>query len=73
MTNEEKVRENKLRRMAQRQGLQLSKSARRDVRAYDYNKYALLKYGTKKVVFGKGELGYDATIDDIEDWLTGKI
>ncbi|MGA2455575.1 MAG: hypothetical protein ABSG93_18875 [Solirubrobacteraceae bacterium] len=37
----EKVRENRLRRMAQRQGLALVKSRRRDPRALDYRGYWL--------------------------------
>jgi hypothetical protein len=36
---EEKVRENRLRRMATRQGLQLTKSRRRDDGATDYGVY----------------------------------
>lgn len=35
----EKVRENRLRRMAQRQGLTLHKSPRRDTRAIDYGRW----------------------------------
>jgi len=34
----EKVRENRLRRMAERQGLELRKSCRRDPRAKDYGR-----------------------------------
>jgi hypothetical protein len=37
----EKVRENRLRRAAERQGLTLSKSRRRDPRAKDYGTYQL--------------------------------
>ncbi len=37
----EKVRENRLRRMAERQGLKLHKSRRRDPRAIDYGTYHL--------------------------------
>lgn len=38
----EKVRENRLRRIADRQGLHLYKSPRRDHRAIDYGRYALV-------------------------------
>jgi hypothetical protein len=38
----EKVRENKLRRMAERQRLRLEKSRRRDPLAYDYGTYMLV-------------------------------
>lgn len=37
-----KVDENRLRRMAQRQGLVLQKSARRDPKAKDFGRYRLL-------------------------------
>jgi hypothetical protein len=42
---DEKVRENRARRAAERQGLQLTRSRRRDVRALDYGKYWLLRDG----------------------------
>ena len=37
----DKVRENRLRRIAERRGLALSKSRRRDPRATDYGTYSL--------------------------------
>jgi len=42
MSDPEKVRENRLRRMARRQGLALRKSRRRDTRAVDYGQYLLV-------------------------------
>ena len=39
---DEKVRENRLRRIAERQGLRLEKSRRRDLRAVDYGAYFLI-------------------------------
>lgn len=39
---DEKIRENRLRRMAERQGLKLVKSRRRDPRALDYGRYWLV-------------------------------
>jgi hypothetical protein len=42
MDQEEKVRENRLRRMAERQGLALLKSRRRDPRAIDYDCWAIV-------------------------------
>ena len=45
MDQDEKVRENRARRAAERQGLQLTRSRRRDVRAVDYGKYWLLRDG----------------------------
>ena len=38
MSNDEKIRENRLRRAAARQGLSLVKSRRRDPRAVDYGR-----------------------------------
>jgi len=42
MTPSEKVRENRLRRMARRQGYTLTKTRRIDQRAIDYGTYRLL-------------------------------
>lgn len=41
MNQADKVRENRLRRAATRQGLRLSRSRRRDTRALDYGEYSL--------------------------------
>ena len=43
MTTDDKVRENRLRRMAARQGLKLERSRRRDPLAVDYGLYQLIK------------------------------
>jgi hypothetical protein len=53
-----KVRENRLRRMAERQGLTLTKNRRRDPRALDYGEYRLQ---------GKR----CANLDEVEALLTG--
>ena len=60
-----KVRENRLRRMASRQGLRLEKSRQRDPMALDYGKYRLVNDppGHIYVFIGQGDL------DQIEDWL----
>ena len=63
MDNKERVRENRLRRAAQRQGLQLVKSRRRDPRAFDFGTYQLLD-GTTVVASGRG-------LDAVEEWLLG--
>ena len=63
-TTQEKVRENRLRRMASRQGLQLVKSRRRDTRALDYGTYWLVDAAGVEVASG------DA--DAIEARLTGE-
>lgn len=45
MDTTEKTRENRLRRMAERQGLQLVKSRRRDPRALGYGLYMIIEAG----------------------------
>jgi hypothetical protein len=71
---EEKVRENRLRRMAERQGLRLEKSRRRDPRALDYGSYALfdLETGDAKAgaVAGERLPRQRFTLDDVEAYLT---
>jgi hypothetical protein len=63
---EEKVRENRVRRMAERQRLQLVKSRRRDPKAYDFGRYWLHDQSGEVVVGGD-----DGTnLDEIERWLT---
>jgi hypothetical protein len=69
---DEKVRENRLRRMADRQGLALRKSGRRDPRALDYGMYALIDPKTNTHVAGAQSGRYDLTIDDVEEYLTGE-
>jgi hypothetical protein len=62
-STQEKVRENRLRRMAARQGLQLVKSRRRDPRALDYGTYWLVDAAGVEVASGD--------TDAIEARLTG--
>ena len=60
-----KVRENRVRRIASRQGLRRQKSRQRDPMALDYGKYSLLngRPGHISVFIGQGDL------DQVEDWL----
>ena len=70
MDTEQKVREARLRRMAERQGLHLQKSRRRDPLALDYNGYQLIDPRSNTLVFGElGGHGYGAGLDDIEVYL----
>ena len=64
-----KVREIRLRRAAERQGLMLRKSRRRDPRAYDFGAYWLVDPSTDAIVAGDGRFG--ASLDEIEAWLAG--
>jgi hypothetical protein len=71
-TTSEKVRENRLHRMADRQGLRLVKSARRDPRALDYDGCMLVDLQTNGVVAGTEGVGRPRwTLDDVERYLTG--
>jgi hypothetical protein len=74
MTEAERTREQRVRRAARRQGLQLVKSRTRDPRALDYARYALDSMITpNRRVWGYGQLGRPgATLDEIEDYLNRK-
>ncbi len=65
--SEAKVRENRLRRSAERQGLKLQKSRRRDPRALDYGTYWLVDIMTNSVTVG-GSNG--ASLEEVESALT---
>jgi hypothetical protein len=65
----QKVREIRLRRMADRQGLRLEKSRRRDPRALGYGTYRLVNKRTSAVVAGDED--YGLTLDQIEEHLQG--
>lgn len=68
---EEKVRENRLRRMAERQGLRLEKSRRRDPRALDYGGYMIVRAATNTVEAGGHPQPYSLDLDAAERFLTG--
>jgi hypothetical protein len=73
MDKKEKVRENLLRRMADRQGLKLMKSRRRDPNACDFGTYQLVDARTGFLQFADwhsptNQFGLD--LDDIEGYLT---
>ena len=64
--SEDKVRENRLRRMALRQGLHLRRSRRRDQLALDYGVYWLIDAATDTAVTPEAGL----SIDEIEACLS---
>jgi hypothetical protein len=71
-TMEEKVRENLLRRVADRQGLALHKSRTRDPRAIDYRCWMIVSLVTGKVEAGRGSTGKPCmTLDEVEANLMG--
>jgi hypothetical protein len=62
----DKVRENLMRRMAKRQGLELTKSRTRDERALDYGVYWLSNPNDNNLIITP-EQGID--LDEVELWL----
>jgi hypothetical protein len=72
---DQKVRENRLRRVAQRQGLLLVKSRRRDPRAHDFGLYALVRdtagnlLPDNQVAISAFANGEGVTLDEIEKEL----
>jgi hypothetical protein len=66
-----KVRENRLRRVAERRGLRLEKSRRRDPNAIGFGGYMLVDTCRNFLVLGGGAFGYSATLDDVESYLDG--
>lgn len=62
-----KVRENRLRRAAARQGYKLVKSRRRDPRAYDYGRYWIVDPNTNAIAAGHDQFGMD--LDEVEAWI----
>ena len=63
-----KVRENRLRRSAARQGLRLVKSRRRDRRALDYGLWQILD-DRNRIVHGSDWI----TLEDVEKMLGGPV
>jgi hypothetical protein len=65
----EKVRENRLRRMAARQGLLLTKSRQRDPRAVGYGGWMLLNGHTGNIEVGHPDYNW-LSLDEVEKALT---
>jgi hypothetical protein len=63
---DDQVRENRLRRVAERQGRTLTKSKLRDPNAKGYGTYSV-----SDTYFGAG--GYDLTLDEVESHLVGEV
>jgi hypothetical protein len=70
--NAEKVRENRLRAAAKRQGLELSKSRSRDPRAIDYGRWLVIDAGSGMVVGGGAGGRHDMDLDQVEAYLKGE-
>lgn len=70
VTTREKVRENRLRRTAERQGLKLLKSRRRDPHAIDFGTYMLVDPNRCALVPADHNRGCGLDLDGVETWLT---
>ena len=67
----DKVRENRLRRVADRQGLKLRRSRRRDPQAIDYGLYALTAQDGRGFTHLQGPNSiYALSLDEVEEYLT---
>ena len=67
----DKIRENRLRRAAQRQELVLVKSRSRDPLAVDYGTYQLRDKSGKVILAGTVRGGFGLSLDQIETHLRG--
>ena len=69
----DKIRENRLRRMAHRQGFKLRRSPRRDTRAIDYGLYAITTQGGGRgAVHPQGPISiFTLDLDGVEEHLNG--
>jgi hypothetical protein len=67
MSEEDKVRENRLRRIAERRGLSLEKSRRRDQKAPDFGRFRLITVRDGRAVVGNEPIPFSATLEDIEE------
>ena len=74
MANTDKVRENRLRRVAERRGLRLNRNPRRDVRAVDYGSYMLTEPATGALVadFGWDHPAISNHLDAVEEGLNAE-
>jgi|tagenome__1003787_1003787.scaffolds.fasta_scaffold18399787_1 hypothetical protein len=63
--------ETRCRRAAERQGLRLERSRRRDPRAYDYGTYQLVDPNTNTLAAWGLESGYGLGLADIAEYLQG--
>jgi hypothetical protein len=64
-----KTFENRLRRMALRQGYELNKSRLRDTRAIGYGGYMIIDASTNHVVAGAHPHSHSMSLDEVEAWL----
>jgi hypothetical protein len=65
---DEKVRENRIRRMIERQGYILKKSRSRDPRVASYGGYMIVDRETNGVIAGGHPWAYSMNLDEVEEW-----
>jgi len=66
MNQDQKVRENRLRRMAHRLGLEIRKSRVRTIQLHDWGDYSVLDRKSGEVVAGEKQ---DLSVDQVESVL----
>ena len=69
MSKQEKAREANARRLAARQGLQLTRSRVRDARAFGFGGYMLIDADVNTVVYGAHPYAYSLDLDEVEAYL----
>lgn len=67
-----KTYENRVRRMALRQGLHLQKSRTRNAEALDFGLYRIVEPYTNFVVAGGSPLDYSMSLPEVEEFLSGE-
>jgi hypothetical protein len=69
----DRAHEDRLRRAAERHGLKLEKTRRRDPRAVDYGRFRLIDRASGEPVFPSHDLtAYPLSLQDVEQALTGE-
>ena len=66
-----KIKENRLRRAARRQGLFLQKSKARDPKARGYGRWAICDSQTGKALNFATRTIFTLTLEQVENWLLG--
>ena len=68
---DDRLRENRLRQRATRQGLMVSKSRSRNPEVSDYGTFGISDDYTKLLVHGDPETGFGLSLDEVESLLSG--
>jgi hypothetical protein len=68
-TMDVKARESRLRRLAERRGLALEKSKRRNREAPDFGRFRLVDVIENRHVFGGEPFAFSASVDQVQEWF----